>query len=213
MYILSGRLSVVSHHAETDDKVEEKRMGPNDFVFVPIMEPHNIRNLSDTESASASARTGIRLVETLGSGLCSRPRLGFPATVRPDPLVGMLTDEFFEPLREVDHQTFHFFFSGGPPIRIQRGVKGEQMAMPLPNVPHHQDRGSTGQSQKSGTHGGIGRLSEEVYEDASDPSNVLIRDNSQELVSLKASDHGTHRNITIDRLNPHFFSHLDEFLI
>jgi mannose-6-phosphate isomerase-like protein (cupin superfamily) len=27
-------------------------MGPNDFVFVPSMEPHSIRNLSDTESAA-----------------------------------------------------------------------------------------------------------------------------------------------------------------
>jgi len=52
MYILTGRLSVVSHHSETDETVEEKRMGPNDFVFVPSMEPHSIRNLSDTESAT-----------------------------------------------------------------------------------------------------------------------------------------------------------------
>ena len=52
MYILSGRLSVVSHHSETDETVEEKTMGPNDFVFVPSMEPHSIRNLSHTESAT-----------------------------------------------------------------------------------------------------------------------------------------------------------------
>jgi quercetin dioxygenase-like cupin family protein len=52
MYILSGRLSVVSHHSETNEPVEEKRMGPNDFVFVPSMEPHSIRNLSHTESAT-----------------------------------------------------------------------------------------------------------------------------------------------------------------
>ena len=52
MYILSGRLSVVSHHSETDETVEEKRMGPNDFVFVSSMEPHSILNLSDTESAT-----------------------------------------------------------------------------------------------------------------------------------------------------------------
>jgi quercetin dioxygenase-like cupin family protein len=52
MYILSGRLSVVSHHSETNEAVEEKQMGPNDFVFVPSMEPHSIRNLSDTESAT-----------------------------------------------------------------------------------------------------------------------------------------------------------------
>jgi len=52
MYILRGRLSVVAHRPETNEKVEEKMMGPNDFVFVPSMEPHSIRNLSDTESAT-----------------------------------------------------------------------------------------------------------------------------------------------------------------
>ncbi len=52
MYILSGHLSVVSHDSKTDDKVEEKIMGAGDFVFVPSMEPHSMRNLSDTEDAT-----------------------------------------------------------------------------------------------------------------------------------------------------------------
>ncbi len=52
MFILSGRLSVVSYHAETDEKVEEKTMEAHDFVFVPGMEPHSIQNLSQTESAT-----------------------------------------------------------------------------------------------------------------------------------------------------------------
>ncbi len=52
MYILSGRLSVVSHDSKTDKKVEEKIMGSGDFVFVPSMEPHSMRNLSDTEEAT-----------------------------------------------------------------------------------------------------------------------------------------------------------------
>ncbi len=52
MYILSGRISVVSHRLEDDAPVEEKVMGPNDFVFVPSMEPHSMRNLSDTEKAT-----------------------------------------------------------------------------------------------------------------------------------------------------------------
>jgi quercetin dioxygenase-like cupin family protein len=52
MYILSGRLSMVSHHSETDERAEEKIMGPNDFVFVPSMEPHSMRNLSDKEGAT-----------------------------------------------------------------------------------------------------------------------------------------------------------------
>ena len=52
MYILSGRLLVVSHDAKTDEKIEEKVMGPNDFVYVPSMEPHSISNLSETENAT-----------------------------------------------------------------------------------------------------------------------------------------------------------------
>ncbi|MGI5836501.1 MAG: cupin domain-containing protein, partial [Chloroflexota bacterium] len=49
MYILSGRLSVVAYDINTDQPVEEKVMGANDFVFVPTMEPHSMKNLSDTE--------------------------------------------------------------------------------------------------------------------------------------------------------------------
>lgn len=52
MYILSGRLSVVAHDSKTDAKVEEKIMGPGDFVFVPSMEVHSMRNLSNTEEAT-----------------------------------------------------------------------------------------------------------------------------------------------------------------
>lgn len=49
MYILSGCLSVVSYDINTDQQVEEKIMGANDFVFVPTMEPHSMKNLSETE--------------------------------------------------------------------------------------------------------------------------------------------------------------------
>jgi len=52
MYILSGRISVVSHTLESDAPVEERVMGPNDFVFIPSMEPHSMKNLSDTEKAT-----------------------------------------------------------------------------------------------------------------------------------------------------------------
>ena len=44
MYILSGRLSVTSYDLKTDQVVEEKIMGANDFVFVPTMEPHSMKN-------------------------------------------------------------------------------------------------------------------------------------------------------------------------
>jgi quercetin dioxygenase-like cupin family protein len=52
MYILSGRLSVVAHNSKTDEKVEERIMGPGDFVFVPSLAPHSMRNLSETEDAT-----------------------------------------------------------------------------------------------------------------------------------------------------------------
>ena len=52
MYILSGRLSVTSYDLKTDQKVEEKIMGPDDFVFIPSMEPHSMRNMSDLEKVT-----------------------------------------------------------------------------------------------------------------------------------------------------------------
>jgi quercetin dioxygenase-like cupin family protein len=52
MYILSGRLSVMSHNIKTDEVAEEKVMGPNDLVYIPTMEPHSMKNLSDTENAT-----------------------------------------------------------------------------------------------------------------------------------------------------------------
>ena len=52
MYILSGRLSVTSYDLKTDEKMEEKIMGPNDFVFIPTMEPHSMRNMSDKEKVT-----------------------------------------------------------------------------------------------------------------------------------------------------------------
>ena len=52
MYVLSGSLTVISYHPETDERVEEKRVAADDFIFVPSMEPHSIRNLSGTEDAT-----------------------------------------------------------------------------------------------------------------------------------------------------------------
>jgi quercetin dioxygenase-like cupin family protein len=52
MYILSGHMEVTSHDLKTDEKVQEKITGPGDFVFIPSMEPHSMRNLSDTENAT-----------------------------------------------------------------------------------------------------------------------------------------------------------------
>jgi quercetin dioxygenase-like cupin family protein len=52
MYILSGRLSVVAHDSKTDEKVDERTMGPGDFVFIPSQDPHSMRNLSETEDVT-----------------------------------------------------------------------------------------------------------------------------------------------------------------
>lgn len=52
MYILKGRLAVMSHDTQTDHVVEERVMGPNDLVYVPSMEPHSMKNLSEEESAT-----------------------------------------------------------------------------------------------------------------------------------------------------------------
>jgi quercetin dioxygenase-like cupin family protein len=52
MYILSGRMEVTSHDSKTDEKVQEKITKPGDFIFIPSMEPHSMRNLSDTENAT-----------------------------------------------------------------------------------------------------------------------------------------------------------------
>ncbi len=52
MYILSGRLSCISYDAKTDQVVEERIMGPHDFVFIPTMESHSMKNLSDKEDVT-----------------------------------------------------------------------------------------------------------------------------------------------------------------
>jgi quercetin dioxygenase-like cupin family protein len=52
MYILSGRLTARSHDPQTDEVIEEKEVGPNDFVFVPTMEPHSLKNCSSSEKCT-----------------------------------------------------------------------------------------------------------------------------------------------------------------
>ena len=51
MYMLKGQLVVYSHDPETDKEVREELIGPNDFVFVPSMEPHSMVNPSNSEEA------------------------------------------------------------------------------------------------------------------------------------------------------------------
>jgi len=52
MYILSGHLAVYAHDPETDERTVEKTVGPNDIIFVPSMEPHSMKNVSESEQAT-----------------------------------------------------------------------------------------------------------------------------------------------------------------
>lgn len=52
MYMLTGNLVVYSHDPETDAVTHEQTVGPNDFIFVPSMEPHSMCNESNSEGAT-----------------------------------------------------------------------------------------------------------------------------------------------------------------
>ena len=49
MYILSGSLRCFQHDPNTDKIIDEKILEPNDFIFIPTMEVHSMRNESDKE--------------------------------------------------------------------------------------------------------------------------------------------------------------------
>jgi len=52
VYILTGRFKSWEFDSETDELVSEKLCGPGDFIYVPGMVPHGMKNISDTESGT-----------------------------------------------------------------------------------------------------------------------------------------------------------------
>jgi quercetin dioxygenase-like cupin family protein len=52
MYILSGQFECWSYDLETDELVEKRVCGPGDAIYLGSMEPHGMKNLSDTEPAT-----------------------------------------------------------------------------------------------------------------------------------------------------------------
>jgi uncharacterized RmlC-like cupin family protein len=52
MYILSGRFECRRYDSETDRPLESVVCGPGDAVYIPSLEPHGMKNLSDTEPAT-----------------------------------------------------------------------------------------------------------------------------------------------------------------
>ena len=49
MYIASGRFECWQFNAETDERVSAVECGAGDAIYVPSMEPHGMRNISDSE--------------------------------------------------------------------------------------------------------------------------------------------------------------------
>lgn len=52
MYILSGQFECWQFTTESEEIVKKVVVGAGDFVYVPSMEAHGMRNLSDTEPAT-----------------------------------------------------------------------------------------------------------------------------------------------------------------
>ena len=52
MYLLTGSLVVYSYDQETDEKTQEKKVGPHDVIFIPTMEPHSAVNPSSSEECT-----------------------------------------------------------------------------------------------------------------------------------------------------------------
>lgn len=52
MYIMSGQFECWRFDPETDEMVEKVTCGPGDAIYVPSMEPHGMRNLSETEQGT-----------------------------------------------------------------------------------------------------------------------------------------------------------------
>jgi quercetin dioxygenase-like cupin family protein len=52
MYIVTGEFECWAFDPQTDEKIESKLCRPGDYIFVPSMEPHGMRNTSSTEPAT-----------------------------------------------------------------------------------------------------------------------------------------------------------------
>ena len=52
MYILSGRFECYQYDPETDKPLKSMVCGPGDVIYLPSMEPHGMKNISDTEPAT-----------------------------------------------------------------------------------------------------------------------------------------------------------------
>jgi quercetin dioxygenase-like cupin family protein len=49
MYIVSGNFECGAFDLDTDKMIDKRICGPGDMVYIPSLEPHGMRNLSETE--------------------------------------------------------------------------------------------------------------------------------------------------------------------
>lgn len=52
MYIQTGRFECWRFDPDSDELIEKHICGPGEAIYIPSMEPHGMRNLSDTEEAT-----------------------------------------------------------------------------------------------------------------------------------------------------------------
>lgn len=70
MYILSGRFECWQADPDTDEITDTSTVGPGDVVYIPTMEPHGMRNTSDTEAGSFLCCIGNVAPEGCTTGAC-----------------------------------------------------------------------------------------------------------------------------------------------
>ena len=70
MYILSGKFECWQADPDTDDIVSRNISGPGDVVYVATMEPHGMRNMSDSEAGTFLCCIGNVAEEGCTTGVC-----------------------------------------------------------------------------------------------------------------------------------------------
>jgi quercetin dioxygenase-like cupin family protein len=52
MFILSGKFECWRFDVDTNELIEKRICGPGDSIYIPSMEPHGMKNMSDTEEGT-----------------------------------------------------------------------------------------------------------------------------------------------------------------
>lgn len=66
MYILSGQVECSQYDLETEDIVEKRIIGSGNFIYVPSIEPHGIKNIGDEPVTFLCCIANIYEEETAG---------------------------------------------------------------------------------------------------------------------------------------------------